>query len=592
MDWPDYYKTDEEFRAAEAKLKAEHQAAANGKRGNGAEPPNNGATADAKRAVRAELIALENLKMEPIDWIWDKWLARGKIHLIAGVPEAGKTTDGLSLCATVSSGGRWPDGTKAAPGNVLIWSGEDGLAETIKPRLVAMGADPKRIWIVRGALDETGKLRPFNPQTDLPALALVAKEIPGGVDLLVVDPIVSVIGGKVDNGNNAGHREKLQPLVDFAEEMKCAVIGITHFTKGTIGKDPIDRVTGSLAFAAVARVVLVATKNKGGDPERMFIMVKNNLAPTVGGYGYSIVGAPLTERPDIIASRIVWGERLEGSARDLLAEAEDDGKAASGSAEASQSVQAFLETALTPIRGGRKRLLPRVQSGVFRRTGSSAPLRRWASLSGKMVSAAANGCGACRRRRSDPRARTHFGSNLPKLWSGQMAKSLIFPKIARTRAIDLKPAAKSMAKSPFIWKNATSLRVRAHAHGGNQQTRHCPPLLATRRGRDRDRADQSPRVASQQCNLGSFPDHPRFERAAPPLDINPRNDFMLKVNVTIGEQNGNRKRRRAGGSFWRHEKNYCGLGDGWNCQAGRAWRVRPQGIGSGFRPVHARSWRR
>jgi putative DNA primase/helicase len=291
---------------------------------------------------------LENLQMERVDWDWEGWIASGKIHLIAGVPEAGKTTGGLSLCAIKSSGGRWPDGTTAEPGNVLIWSGEDGAAETLKPRLMAMGADPKRIWIVKGARDETGKSRPFNPSTDLPALALVAKEIPGGVNMLMIDPTVAVVGGKVDHSNNAGHREKLQPLVDFAEEMKCAVIGITHFTKGTIGKDPIDRVTGSLAFAAVARVVLVATKNKTGDPERMFLMAKNNLAPTVGGYGYSIVGAPLMERPDIIASSVVWGERLEGSARDLLAEAEDDGKGTAASAEAaSQSAQEFLETALS-----------------------------------------------------------------------------------------------------------------------------------------------------------------------------------------------------------------------------------------------------
>jgi putative DNA primase/helicase len=201
---------------------------------------------------------------------------------------------------------------------------------------------------VKAARDENGKSRPFNPSTDLPALALVAKEIHGGVAMLMIDPTVAVVGGKVDHSNNAGHREKLQPLVDFAEEMKCAVIGITHFTKGTIGKDPIDRVTGSLAFAAVARVVLVATKNKTGDPERMFLMAKNNLAPTVGGYGCSIVGAPLDQRPDIIASRIVWGERLEGSARDLLSEAEDDGKGTARSAQAaSQSAQAFLETALS-----------------------------------------------------------------------------------------------------------------------------------------------------------------------------------------------------------------------------------------------------
>src|ERR1700677_2554384 len=85
----------------------------------------NGQTNGSKRAAHAQLIILENLRMEPVDWIWNGWIASGKIHLIAGVPEAGKTTGGLSLCATVSSGGMWPDGTKAEPGNVLIWTGED-----------------------------------------------------------------------------------------------------------------------------------------------------------------------------------------------------------------------------------------------------------------------------------------------------------------------------------------------------------------------------------------------------------------------------------------------------------------------------------
>ena len=70
-----------------------------------------------------------------------------------------------------------------------------------------------------------------------------------------------------------------------------------------------------------------------GEPERMFIMAKNNLGPLLGGFGYSIVGAPLMEDERIIATRIVWGDRLEGTARDLLAEAEDDGKASSPKAE-------------------------------------------------------------------------------------------------------------------------------------------------------------------------------------------------------------------------------------------------------------------
>src|SRR5271165_3586147 len=301
------------------------------------------AASSPQRTGRANLVLLETLNMTPIVWIWEGWLAKGAIHLVAGVPEAGKTSIALKIAATLSSGDSWPDWTKAKPGHVLIWTGEDDPERTIKPRLIQMGADAKKISIVKGTHDEDGKLRPFNPSTDLPGLALAAKDVPGGIDLLIIDPIASVVGGKVDNSNNAGHREKLQPLVDFAEQMDCAVVGVTHFTKGTIGKDPIDRVTGSLAFGAVARIVLAATKNKSGEPERMFIMTKNNLGPTLGGFGYSIVGSPLMEDPRIVATRVMWGERLEGSARDLLAEAEDSGKDDTGHAA---STQAFLLAAL------------------------------------------------------------------------------------------------------------------------------------------------------------------------------------------------------------------------------------------------------
>jgi putative DNA primase/helicase len=166
------------------------------------------------------------------------------------------------------------------------------------------------------------------------------------VDTLI-DPLVSVIGGKVDHSNNAGHREKLQPLVNFAKEFDCAVVGITHFTKGTIGKDPIYRVTGSLAFAALARIVMVATKNKQGDPERMLLMAKNNLTDRRLHFGYSIIGSPLYENPEIIASRVVWGERIEGTARELLAQAEDDGDDDDGRRHGgAQDAVRFLASAL------------------------------------------------------------------------------------------------------------------------------------------------------------------------------------------------------------------------------------------------------
>jgi hypothetical protein len=193
----------------------------------------------------------DTLEMEIIDWLWLHWLALGKLHLIAGAPEAGKTTIALALAATISSGSYWPDGTKAPTGNVLIWTSEDSLADTIKPRLVRMGAGLTRIKFIIAQRAADGKTRPFNPATDMPSLIEAAKTIEGGVQLLIIDPIVAAIGTKTNSHNNAETRNSLQSVVDSAESSNCAVLGISHFTKGTGGKDPIERVTGSLAFGAL-----------------------------------------------------------------------------------------------------------------------------------------------------------------------------------------------------------------------------------------------------------------------------------------------------------------------------------------------------
>jgi hypothetical protein len=117
---------------------------------------------DAKARIRpAELTKLGDLKMEKIDWIWNGWIARGEVCLIAGVPEAGKTTCSLSIAAIFSSGGRWPDETLAKVGNIIIWTGEDTAKTVIGPRLVQMEADINRVHIVTGQQDADGKMHPF-----------------------------------------------------------------------------------------------------------------------------------------------------------------------------------------------------------------------------------------------------------------------------------------------------------------------------------------------------------------------------------------------------------------------------------------------
>lgn len=98
----------------------------------------------------------------------------------------------------------------------------------------------------------------------MPSLADAAGKIAGGIDFLMLDPVVAAVGTKTNSHNNAETRNALQPVLDFAESTDCAVLGVTHFTKGTIGKDPVERVTGSAAFGALARIIIIAAKHSNG----------------------------------------------------------------------------------------------------------------------------------------------------------------------------------------------------------------------------------------------------------------------------------------------------------------------------------------
>lgn len=249
---------------------------------------------------------------------------------MAGVPEAGKTTIALSYAAIVSSGDKWPDGTLAHACNVLIWTSEDEAADTLIPRLIRMGANLDRIHIIEKTRPPGMKSRPFNPATDLGALVAKAEAI-GNVVLFIIDSVVSALPPAKNSHNNAETRTGLQPVVDFAKATHAAILGISHLTKGTIGKDPLERLTGSLAFGALPHLVMFAAKNNAegdGEPERIMIRVKSNIGPSGGGFGYHINMAHLHEQPDVEATRIVWELPLEGTARNLLnsADGEQDGK--------------------------------------------------------------------------------------------------------------------------------------------------------------------------------------------------------------------------------------------------------------------------
>jgi len=291
---------------------------------------------DAKARPAVTISRASDIVPEAIRWLWPDWLPEGKLTLLAGSPGTGKTTLALSLAATVTRGGAWPDGTACnRAGDVLVWSGEDNPADTIVPRLMAAGADLDRVHIITGRTDEDGELLPFDPAADMPLLSERLADM-GDARLLILDPIVSAVSGDAHRVNDV--RRNLQSLVDMAGTYRCCVLGISHFAKGTKGSSPAERVIGSQAFVALARVVLVAGKDEAAE-RRILARAKSNIAPDDGGVSYSL---ELTETHGIQASRIVWGALIDGSARDILGDVEQDDEERTGLDDACEFLTGLL----------------------------------------------------------------------------------------------------------------------------------------------------------------------------------------------------------------------------------------------------------
>lgn len=285
----------------------------------------NAGLSDVDRAAGAmpsvRLVRGDAVKLEPVRWAWKGFLPLGMLTIIGGAPGCGKTTIALSVAATITRGGAWPDGTHCTGGgDVVIWSGEDP-ASVAAARLKAAGADMTLVHFVAGVAGD--EIETFDPGRDMPLLEATIERLPTP-RLLILDPIVSAVAG--DSHKGAEVRRSLQPVVDLAQRLGCAVLGITHFSKGTAGRDPVERVTGSIAFAALARMVLVAAKVKAeaddDEPRRVLLRAKSNVGPDDGGFAYALDLVEVAH--DVEGQRVRWLEPLDGTARELLAEAEAD----------------------------------------------------------------------------------------------------------------------------------------------------------------------------------------------------------------------------------------------------------------------------
>jgi hypothetical protein len=297
------------------------------------------------------LTGLANVQETPVQWHWPGYLPAGMLTLLSGAGGTGKSTLAFSFAATLSTGRLWPDGKACLTmGNVLIWSSEDSVAHTIKPRLIAAGANINRIAVIEGSTDANGRSVPFDPATDIDILRTEVRRI-GGISLLIIDPIVSAVSGDMHKANDV--RRSLQPIVDFAADFNCAVLGITHFAKNTGGRNAAERVIGSQAFSALARMVLVTAKEEDSDM-RVFTRAKSNISEDEGGLHYTIEPLNIpTRNGEMQTTRVVWGDSIRGNARAILSSIEGDAegrKPLNRVEEAAQFLRAELANGPVPAR--------------------------------------------------------------------------------------------------------------------------------------------------------------------------------------------------------------------------------------------------
>ena len=216
-----------------------------------------------------KIIGMDEVAIEEIEWLWYPYIPFGKLTIIHGDPGEGKTTLILQLAALLSRGDKLPcDDTEREPISIIYQTAEDGLGDTIKPRLLSGNADCTRIKVI----DESEV-----PLTMLDTRVEQAIQ-ETGARMIILDPMQAYLGEKVDMNRANEVRSILSQLGRFAEKYKCAIILVGHLNKMQ-GTKANYRGLGSVDFQATARSVLVVGRVKDSPETRVMAHQKSSLAP-------------------------------------------------------------------------------------------------------------------------------------------------------------------------------------------------------------------------------------------------------------------------------------------------------------------------
>ncbi len=229
-----------------------------------------------------EVICIDDVKEEDITYLWPPYIAKGKITLIVGDPDSGKTFVTCAISAAVSGGPGLPNANNIEPKRVLICNAEDGVEDTIKKRLKWMGANQRNVLCYNEPVqfDEPGfvkieeKLRKYQPA------------------LIVFDPLQSFLGAKLDMSQANETRPALRRLGDLARKYNCAIVLVCHLNKNSLVDNAVYRILGSIDIPGASRSILLVGKDKSDSNNGAIIHSKSNLTSKGATLGFRISPNP------------------------------------------------------------------------------------------------------------------------------------------------------------------------------------------------------------------------------------------------------------------------------------------------------------
>jgi hypothetical protein len=321
---------------------------------------------DAERGERTatteELITpLTDVPAQTVAWLWQGRLARGKVAILDGDPGLGKSLVTLDLCACITRGRPFPDGRPAAVGNVLIANCEDGVADTIRPRLESLGAAVERVSILRGRKLDGVELALSLP-SDIRRLRRAILE--ASAVLTVIDPIMAFLDDTIMSGNDQSVRQALAPLAAVAEETGCAMLLVRHLNK-TGGGKAIYRGGGSIDIIGACRSAWLIGRHPEAPRQRVLAQVKNNLGPPQPSLAFEIAGDE-QGRP-----QLAWLGEVDLDADQLMAAP----AAAEDSAALPRAVELLRQSLRDGPRPADELIAELAKQGVSRRTLFRAKLK-------------------------------------------------------------------------------------------------------------------------------------------------------------------------------------------------------------------------